>query len=330
MKLALLEVSHWHFPLYIEALLEGGVEISAVSERDPGVRAKYAEQFGCPGFESWRDALDTARPDAAIAFGRHAEMPEIGRALVDMKVPFAIEKPAGLNAEDVKDLRLRADGAGVPVGVPLVQRVGPVQALLDRLITTEGARFTMTAWRFNAGPPSRYPAMKCGWMLAPEVSGGGCMMNLGAHFIDLALGLMVSPPDTVFAHLDSSLHGEAVEDTALLTMTSKDGGRALIETGYNFPDAPAKREYAFSLSSERHYVHTCPGGVMVTRPGQEAERVEMDLDSDPLYARFARDWLAGLRSGTQTVPGLADLEPAMRIMDAAYTSARTGQAVTLK
>jgi predicted dehydrogenase len=329
MKILLLEVSHWHFPLYIDALLKAGVEVVGVSDRNQEIFERETARFGCPGHVDWRTALETTCPDAAIAFGRHAEMPEIARALIARRIPFALEKPAGLGASDVAALRADADAAGVPVAVPLVQRVGPLQALLDRLINDEGARFTMTAWRFNAGPPSRYPTSGNGWMLDPAISGGGCLMNLGAHFVDLALGLLPSSPDSVFAHIDNSLHGAAVEDTALLTMTSAAGGRALIETGYNFPDGPGKREYSFSLTSAGHYVQSRPDGLAIFRPDAAPEEVAMNLDSDPMYGLFVESFLADLAAGRMPSPGLGDLEPAMRIIDAGYLSAREGRVVTV-
>ncbi|MBM86070.1 MAG: oxidoreductase [Rhodospirillaceae bacterium] len=327
MKLVLLEVSHWHFPLYIDALLNSEAEVIAVSDRNPEVREQYGNLFSCLSHANWLQALDGVTPDAAVAFGRHVEMPKIGRTLIERGIPFAIEKPAGLTVDDIVDLRKRAEEARVPVAVPLVQRIGPLQALLDRLVKEEEAVFTMTAWRFNAGPPARYPAMKCDWMLDSEMSGGGCLMNLGAHLIDLALGLMPNPPDSVFAHLDDALHGAGVEDTALVTMTARAGGRALVETGYNFPDSAAKREYSFSLASREHYLQTLPGGVIVHRPGGKTEMIEMNLDSDPMYGAFVSSWLSDLQTGAQTVPGLTDLEPAMRVIDAAHAAARVGCSV---
>ncbi|MBT6136670.1 MAG: Gfo/Idh/MocA family oxidoreductase [Rhodospirillaceae bacterium] len=333
MKIALLEVSHWHFPLYIDALMtavaKSGAEIIGVSDRDKAIRETYGNKFGCPAYAEWRGLLGETEPDTAFAFGRHREMPEIGRALIGLGIPFAIEKPAGLGARDVAALRQEAEAAGVQVAVPLVQRVGPLQALLDRLIDEEGAAFTSTAWRFNAGPPSRYLSSGNGWMLDPNESGGGCLMNLGAHFVDLALSLLPGPPNQVFGHVDTCLHGAAVEDTALVTMTSPGGGRALVETGYNFPDGPGKREYSFSLASRSHYVQTRPGGVAIFRPGKAAEEIDMNLDADLMYGIFAETFLGDLAAGRKLSPTLSDLEPAIRIIDAAYQSSRDGQVVNL-
>ncbi|MDE0810468.1 MAG: hypothetical protein OSB69_14270, partial [Alphaproteobacteria bacterium] len=72
-----------------------------------------------------------------------------------------------------------------------------------------------------------------------------------------------------------------------------------------------------------------PGGVAIFRPGAEAEEVTMNLDSDPMYGMFVESFLADLAAGRTPSPGLGDLEPAMRIIDAGYLSAREGRVVTL-
>jgi hypothetical protein len=47
MKIALLEISHWHFPLYIEDLLSCGAEIIAISDKNEKIRNKYGNVFNC-------------------------------------------------------------------------------------------------------------------------------------------------------------------------------------------------------------------------------------------------------------------------------------------
>jgi hypothetical protein len=44
MKIALLEISHWHFPLYIEDLLSCGAEIIAISDKNEKIRNKVPGQ----------------------------------------------------------------------------------------------------------------------------------------------------------------------------------------------------------------------------------------------------------------------------------------------
>lgn len=329
MKIALLEVSHWHFPLYIKDLLAADVEIVGISDKNKEVRVKYSRLFNCDAYDDWNLLLDQCQLDGVFVFGEHAEMPRIGRTLISKKIPFSIEKPAGLSSTDVHKIAQLANQHGVLVSVPLVQRFGPLYGLLEYLTREEGAQFSMSAWRFNAGPPSRYKKINCGWMLDPRRSGGGCLINLAPHFIDLALKFLPNSPDTVFAQIDNTLHKEAVEDTSTLLMSSIKGGQATIQTGYNFAASSLKREYSFSLSSKTHYVQSKSDSVAIVRPDKAVEIIKMDFDSDPLYGAYVRAFCDALKAARPLDTGLGDLETAMKIVDASYVSAEAGLPVKL-
>ena len=329
MKIALLEISHWHFPLYIEDLLSSGAEIIAISDKNEKVRNKYGDKFNCKTYTDWRHLVNETKPDAIFAFGEHHEMLEIGTSLISEGIPFSIEKPGGICLSDVIELNKLAKQKNVLVSVPLVQRFGPLKSLIDNLIEEEGAFFTSTSWRFNAGPPQRYSNIFCDWMLNSEKSGGGCLINLAPHFIDLALNLMPHKADLIFAQTDSLLHRTEIEDTATICISSKKGGRALIETGYNFPDSLSKREYSFSLVSKNHYVQSNADGVCIVRPGKAIEYIEIDLDSDPLYGVYVESFFETLLGNKELRSGLSDLEDAMKIVELAYASAGSNQSIAI-
>jgi predicted dehydrogenase len=46
MRVALLEVSHWHVPLYLDALQAPGIEVVAVSDAEHVKGKQVAERFG--------------------------------------------------------------------------------------------------------------------------------------------------------------------------------------------------------------------------------------------------------------------------------------------
>ena len=329
MKIALLEISHWHFPLYIEDLLSFGAEIIAISDKNEKIRNKYGNAFNCEIYMDWRQLVNETKPDVVFAFGEHHEMLEIGTSLISKGIPFSIEKPGGVSLSDVMKLNKLADQKNVLVSVPLVQRFSPLKSLIDKLIEEEDAIFTSTSWRFNAGPPQRYSNIFCDWMLNSEKSGGGCLINLAPHFIDLALNLMPHKADLIFAQTDNMLHGTEIEDTATICISSKKGGRAVIETGYNFPNSSSKRDYSFSLVSKNHYVQSNTDGVSIVRPGKVIEYIEMDLDSDPLYGIYVKSFLATLSGNKELRAGLCDLEDAMKIVEAAYASASSNQSIAI-
>ena len=329
MKAVLLEVSHWHSPLYIKDLLDGGIEVVGFSDKNEEIRAKYSKLFRCEGYNDWKETLGSCSYDIAFAFGEHAQMYTIATSLLANGRPFSIEKPTGINSQEVDALSKIAADSGLLVGVPLVQRFGPLFALLKYLTEEEGAIFQSSSWRFNAGPPNRYNKMYSHWMLKPESSGGGCLINLAPHFIDLALTFMPFEPDTVFSRIDNGLHETAVEDTATLIMTSKSGGQATVQTGYNFPNSSIKREYSFSLSAKDHYVQSSQDGVTIIRSGKPPEFIKLNLDSDPLYGIYVQEFCQAVRNSGAFASDLNAMKATMEIIDAAYKSASNGAAVSI-
>ena len=69
MKIALLEISHWYFPLYIEDLLFSGVDIIALSDKNEKIRNQYGHKFNCSVYSDWRQLLIDKELDAVFAFG---------------------------------------------------------------------------------------------------------------------------------------------------------------------------------------------------------------------------------------------------------------------
>ena len=99
MKAVLLEVSHWHFPLYIKDLLDGGIEVVGFSDKSEEIRAKYSKLFRCEGYNDWKETLGSCSYDIAFAFGEHAQMYTIATSLLANGRPFSIEKPTGINSK---------------------------------------------------------------------------------------------------------------------------------------------------------------------------------------------------------------------------------------
>ena len=327
MNIALLEVSHWHGPLYFDALESAEATVVAVSDPHRPIADKVAARFKARSYADWRALLDAERPEFAFAFGRHCDMPMIGEALIARGIPFLMEKPCGLSAAHVRRLRDAARARGLFAAVPLVQGLGPLGEAVGASLRGGGPHH---AWfRFIAGPPQRYPAAGCAWMLDPVQSGGGCFINLSGHFVHLALRLL--PRVTrVLAHMSGAVHELAVEDFALVVLESPDGGTATLEMGYLFPNAVGRpREVYYSLLARggchvfsRHRVgHAAPG-----QPWQE---VPIDLEIDPLFATFVRATLASFREGRAAPVGLDEMVAVMEVIDAAYVAARTGQPVSV-
>src|SRR5262245_55894977 len=109
MRIVLIGVSHWHTPFYAEPVLAmPDVTIVGVSDPDAGRAAPLAARAGCPVFTDYREMCATLKPDFAFALGRHYDMADEARFLIEHRIAFAIEKPCALNAAEAQDIARRA------------------------------------------------------------------------------------------------------------------------------------------------------------------------------------------------------------------------------
>jgi predicted dehydrogenase len=330
MQVALVEASHWHVPLYLDALEAPGIRVVAVSDAEQVKGQAVAARFGSKLYSSSNELLDRENIDFAFTFGRHSEMPALAEALIARKIPFALEKPCGVSMSQVTRLRKLTEEANLYCAIPFIFRMSD---LLSALQAAEGripSDFNYMSFRFIVGPPDRYKAAGAGWALDPVFSGGGSTINVATHFVDFFRLLTGKEIVRVSAIMNSRTHRGAVEDYSLLTMQTKDGVIGLVETGYSFPStADEQREFSFTLSSDRMYAKSGPDRIEIRDRNSLAagtRSLRLRLETDVYYPLFVKRVLAECRTGAKPIASLRDAEAMMQVMDAAYTSARQGGA----
>ena len=194
-RIAAIGVGHWHslFDAAYLKTLAGVPEVSLVGLQD--LDAALAEQRaaqlgGPPTFTDYREMLAKTRPDFVIVLGRHSDMAAAAHFLLDEGYPFLVEKPAGIDAEEVRSVAEKAAAKGTFAGVPLFQRFQPFVSHARRMLA-EGAFGPVSHFYFRSNRPSssRYVEWGAPWMLDPAMAGGGCLRNVGLHGIDAFLYL---------------------------------------------------------------------------------------------------------------------------------------------
>ena len=319
MKIAFIGASHWHLPLYLDPTLEiDGVEVVGVSDPDPNCVATLSARLGCAGDTDFRTLCRNTRPDFVVALGRHCDMVDEATFLLEEKIPFALEKPCGLNARDAIQLAALESRTGSFAAVPLVFRNGDFAARLQEM-SAQGAQYM--SYRFIAGFPARYRQANCHWMLDPALSGGGSTINLGPHFFDLALLLMGQDVRVRQATMSNAAWRHPIEDYGLVVL-ERDGNLCVIETGYLYP-APTSTfdmHYAVRTSSEYLVAHD-PETVELVKNSGERQMIASHTTNVAHYRTFMRDVLDRVRNGRPPLAKLADMVPIMRLVDDAYAKA---------
>ena len=251
MRIVLIGVSHWHVPFYLDPCLElPGVAVVGVSDADLSRAEPIAVRAGCPAFADYREMCARLRPDFAFALGRHCDMPALGRFLIEARIPFAMEKPCGTSLAEVRTLAALARAANAFVAVPFVFRHC---ALVDALReAAAGEAIQYMTFKFVGGLVERYRQARCDWMLDRATAGGGPLINLGVHFLDLCRVLLPGADfEVVAAMLSNAQAGLSIEDHAVVLLRGG-GASCTIETGYLYPGA------AFGVRHALQHPHRAP------------------------------------------------------------------------
>ncbi|HUN43625.1 MAG TPA: Gfo/Idh/MocA family oxidoreductase [Acetobacteraceae bacterium] len=318
MRIVLLGVSHWHTPFYLDPTLEQpDCTIVGVSDPDLTRAEPIAARARCPAFADYRDMCVTRRPDFAFALGRHCDMAEEARFLIAQRIPFAMEKPCGISSVQVHDIAQQATAAGVFAAVPFVLRYCPLIDTIRDAAADEALHYI--SLKFVGGMVDRYRQQRVEWMLDRTTAGGGPLLNLGVHHIDLCRVLLHNAPLQVTGAVISNHTARlTIEDHAMVLMRGA-GATCTVETGYLYPAPNSVFDMHYSIRTEGHYFAARDDSTLeiVDNTRNRTTRA-MKLTNVHFYPEFVRDTLRRLRHGLPPIANLADMAAVMDLVEAAY------------
>jgi predicted dehydrogenase len=326
MRIIAIGVGHHHTPLYLRPVLAMAEHrVVGLSDPDPEVARRAAEPIGCAWSGDYRELIRAERPDFVFALGRHCDMAEEAEFLIDEGIPFAIEKPAGLNAAEVGRLADKAARRGAFAAPCLVMRYNDLAELLRRELGED--RLDYVLFRWFSGRTHRYEIPTSRWLLDPKQAGGGCLIHLGVHHLDWFRWLVGGRPVAVRSALIANrAEGRAVEDYSLVAVEA-DGIVGVLETGYLRPDAAGAAgpfEMHYLIRTDRHHVSVREAGsveVVALGSGRARSVAGSTTNAGTPTAAFCADILARARAGRAPVADLWDMAEVMRMVDAAYALA---------
>jgi predicted dehydrogenase len=320
MRIVLIGVSHWHTPFYLDPLLLlPDIAVIGVSDPDLARADEIAAKARCPAFADYREMCVRLKPDFAFALGRHCDMADEARFLIAEHIPFAMEKPCAITAADAHDIATRAAHADLFAAVPFVIRYSPLIDTIREVAASEKLHYIV--FKFVGGMVDRYHEQHVEWMLHRATAGGGPLLNLGVHFVDLCRVLL---PDTKlhvvgsamsnrFSHLD-------IEDHAVVLMRGG-GATCMVETGYLYPAPNSVFDLHYSIRTEGHYFAARDNQTLEILDNRRRREVRsMPLTNSFFYPTFVTDTLHRLVHGEKPIAGLADMAEAMDLIEAAYAA----------
>jgi predicted dehydrogenase len=210
----------------MEAMLATGlVEVAAIA--DPSREMTEAASHAAPGAKllTTLDELLTEDLDGVVIATPSAQHAEQSIRVLNAGIAVFCQKPLGRTAREVKAVVEAAMAADRLLGVDLSYRHTDAMRQIKALLQTQqlGHVTAIDLTFHNAYGPDKP------WFYDKSLSGGGCVIDLGVHLIDLALWVLDFPEViSVASHLFAKgqplagLH-EQVEDYALATLVLETG-----------------------------------------------------------------------------------------------------------
>ncbi|MBP3368807.1 MAG: Gfo/Idh/MocA family oxidoreductase [Clostridia bacterium] len=341
-------ISNAHTKGYLQ--LKDRVELVACCDIDEEKAKRYAEHYGIPTYYTdYNEMLAKENLDCVSVSTWNSAHKGATIAALNAGVNVLCEKPMAMNAEEALEMQAAAEKNGKLLQVGFVRRFGDDTYTIQRF-TEEGKigdiYYAKAQYLRRNGCPG-------GWFGDKSYSGGGPLIDLGVHVIDLTRYLAGSPkPVSAFAVTYDNLGCNRASGAQMQweMSSSKEGYEYSVE---DFASALIKFEGGFTLQIEASFnlnIENDIGQVELfgTKAGVKiANDLQLFTDEAGMFVNvkpqgrtmfdFDGAFNGEIRGFIDAVEGKAPCRATaedgvilMKILDAVYESARTGKLVEIK
>ncbi|MCJ2100416.1 Gfo/Idh/MocA family protein [Methylobacterium sp. E-046] len=302
-----------------------GHRLVAVCDPHPDSRAA-AERAGARGHADLAGLIAEPEVEAVyVATPNHLHRGAV-EALAASGKAILCEKPMAATLSDAEAITRAVESEKAFYGTAFDQRHHPahraIRAQIEagRLGTVTTVRIVYACWLgrdwSEAGQPN--------WRIDAAQAGGGALMDLAPHGLDLVDFLLAEPITDLAALTQTRAQDYAVDDGALLIGRTPSGALASLHVAYNCPDALPRRRLEVvgtkgMLVAENTMGQTAGGSLtFIDGASGRSEPVAFDRDRSP-FTEQVRAFGSALRRPEERVAYSAarDLHT-MRLVARAY------------
>jgi predicted dehydrogenase len=251
------------------------------------------------------------------------------------------EKPLGLTVKEAEKMIKTCKDSGVYLGTGFMMRfISQHQEALklireDKLGKPVYGRAQLSCW---------YPPIAGAFRQYPELGGGGSLVDMGSHCIDL-LEMFFGKVKSVSCFINNSVHNYKSEDSAVVALSFENGAMATVDSYFCIPDNSSKNilELYGSKGSilAKGTIGQGAAGEMTAylegeNLGYDAKQTRNPGEGEPVNPVPVNPYLAEVEEFSSAI--LGKREPAnsaaiglqnQKIIAACYKSARTGKVVNI-
>jgi predicted dehydrogenase len=302
-------------------------ELAVVCGRDPKKNEETAKQFGVKPARTIEELLKADIDAVYIATPVNQHLEQTRLAAAAGKHVFC-EKPLGLNVADAEAMLAACRQAKVNLGTAFMMRFHSQHQAAKKLIA-EGklgkpvfARAQISFW---------YPPLPGAWRQNLAEGGGGALMDLAGHCLDL-FEMFFGPVTGVSCMTNRTIQDYASEDSAATLVRFANGALGTVDTFFCVAD---------NSSKNRLELYGSQGGILAQGTIGQGEAGEMTFFPEAggetkiapapvnMYRAEIEDFSQALLDGKDTNESAEAGLHSQKLLAACYESAKTGRQISL-
>jgi predicted dehydrogenase len=315
-------------------------ELTVVFDIDEKVNSEVTEEFGAMQAASIEELLDSDIDAVYVATPACLHTEQV-RACAKAGKHVLCEKPLGMTVAEAEEMIETCNGAGVKLGCAFMMRfVAQHREALElirggRLGKPTYARAQLSCW---------YPPIEGAWRQDPGTGGGGALIDMGGHCIDL-LEMFLGRVVRVSCFINNTVHDYKSEDSATVMLFFENGALGTVDTFFCIPDNSSKNvlELYGSKGSilANGTIGQGPAGQMKTFLEQDskdydAQQARSEAQTKVIAPEPVNTYQAEIEEFSQAI--IDDREPlisgelglrSQKVLTACYESARSGMVVDI-
>jgi len=211
------------------------LELVSVMDSVLSVAEEVKDEFGAKyAFDNYEAILAQDEIEAVYIASPVFFHKEQAIAAAKAKKHILLEKPMAMTVEDAEEIKKALEENGVKLGVGFLMRFHGYHQEIKNIIADGkigdivSMRGQFTCW---------YPDIEGAWRQKKATSGGGALVDMGIHVIDLLQYLSGLKAVEVVAFNQTQTFNYEVDDSSGVIMKMDNGSIAYVDSNFNIPDA---------------------------------------------------------------------------------------------
>ena len=315
-------------------------ELALVCDVNADANQEVAQEFNADPADSLQAVLDSDVDAVYIATPANLHCQQVRDCAAAGKHVMC-EKPLGMTVPEAEEMITACQKANVTLGTAFMMRFSrqhqqALKMIQDgKLGTVCYGRAQLSCW---------YPPIENAWRQDLALSGGGSLMDMGGHCIDL-LEMFLGKLTKVSCFINNNTHSYQPEDSAIVNLFFQNGALATVDAFFCIPDNSSKNILELYGSKGSilargtigqgdagemfAYLEADDAGYDAQQSRAAADALEIAPTPFNTYRAEVEEFSAALLE-KRTPANNAEIGlQSQKVLEACYQSARTGRTIDL-